>query len=166
MSSFVEGITCEHCGADESRAAWGGKPGGPRYCHLRPCQRVGVDAGHIVRRVKAKLTAPAGDARIFSSEMKLKEAEYFAASRFYAAGALDGEVAAGNAVPDEERELQFLVYGMFLRSRADKKGSWGHFWMNMEQLLETEDITLEQLQGLREAYKEEEERLWEAAFEQ
>ena len=91
--------------------------------------------------------------------MVLMEADYIASTRVFAAGALDGEVAASNEVPEEERVLQFLVYGLFQRDETDKKGAWAHYWLDPEQLQASELVDAERVQQLHTAFRAEEDRL-------
>ena len=157
---MVEGGPCAACGATFTRASsWSGS-GENKYCHLRGCIREGIEAGDIVQRAKKQKVSTGAEARIFDAdEMRLLKAEYVASTRLFAAGALDGDVAASNEVPDEERVLMLLVYGKIKRNSNDKKGCWGHFWIEAEELQE-QGFSEEQLQELRDEYRNEEDRLW------
>ena len=161
MPVFVESGPCQHCQAGFTRAtSWSGITDA-RYCHRRECIRAGKAAGHIAERAAKKQRLAGVDARVFDSEqMVLMEAQYIALTRVFAAGALDGEVAASNEVPEEERVLQFLVYGLFQRDETDKKGAWAHFWLDPEQLQASEHVDAERVQQLRTAFRAEEDRLW------
>ena len=163
MPSYVEGGPCESCAATFTRAtSWSGNAD-YKYCHKRGCIRLGKEAGHITERAAKKQKLAGVDTRVFDSvHMELLEAGYIASTRFFAAGALDGEVAASNEVPEEERVLQLLVYGLFKRDEKDLKGAWAHYWMDPEQLQESEHISSQRVQELRTAFRAEEDRLWAA----
>jgi len=61
-------IRCAGCNADRTlMSSWSGQPGGPRYCHRKPCQRAGREAGHIVAR-KRKHSAPTCDSDLADHE--------------------------------------------------------------------------------------------------
>ena len=163
MPSVVTGGPCSHCEATFTRATCWSGTAEYKYCHLRGCIRAGKEAGHIIERAAKKQKLAGVDARVFDSEhMELLEADYIASTRFFAAGALDGEVAASNEVPEEERVLQLLVYGLFKRDEKDKKGAWAHFWMEPDQLQESERVSSERVEELRTAFRAEEDRLWAA----
>ena len=102
----------------------------------------------------------AGDGREFTEEMELLELEMIAATRFFKAGALRGEVKNGNKVPEDARVLYLLIYGKFLRDLDDEKGCWGHFWMTAEQLRAQEKISDDARKEARDAYRDAEDALW------
>lgn len=158
----MEGGPCHACQATVTKSSsWYGNAEF-KYCHHRGCRRAGEEAGHIIKRAAKKQKLAGIDGRIFdSTHMAVIEADYIAATRFFAAGALDGEVASRNEVPEEERALQMLVYGRFLLDESDKKGKWAHFWMDPEDLLSAEHVDAESVTAMRRAYRAEEDRLWD-----
>ena len=87
-----EGVICEGCGGDSTKAAgWSGKPGGPRYCHRRPCQRAGEDAGHITRRAQvrsSKSRVEETECSEFGLDLELLELKEIVASKIFKEGSL------------------------------------------------------------------------------
>ena len=160
---LLEGGPCAKCGSVTTGAGgWYGQAGGPRYCHKRPCQRVGEQAGHIRRRPKAALDRERAeeDAGVFEEGMELIELKEIVASRIYKSGALRGTVAARSKIPAASRALLYLIYGEFKLTEEDEGGR-AYFWMNMEQLQDCENLEEEALEEARLAYRRAEDALVE-----
>ena len=102
----------------------------------------------------------ASDGRDFTEEMELIELEMIAATRFFKAGALLGEVQNNNKIPQDDRVLYLLVYGNVLLDLNDTKGRWGHYWMTAEQLRAQEKISDDVRKEARDAYRAAEDELW------
>ena len=115
-----EEIKCQECGSTSTATkSWYGRAPN-HYCHKRGCIRTGVEAGHIIPRCASVAEKrSAGDGRKFTEEMELLKLEMIAATRFFKAGALRGEVKNGNKVPTDARVLYLLIYGKFLRDLDD-----------------------------------------------
>ena len=160
MEEEEEEIKCLGCGSTSTATkSWYGRAPN-HYCHKRGCIREGVEAGHIILRSNQQGPRSAGDGREFTEEMELLELEMIAATRFFKAGALRGEVKNGNKVPADARVLYLLIYGKFLRDLDDEKGCWGHFWMTAEQLRAQEKISDDARKEARDAYRDAEDALW------
>ena len=160
MEEEEEEIKCLGCGSTSTATkSWYGRAPN-HYCHKRGCIRAGVEAGHIHPRSNQQGSRSAGDGREFTEEMELLELEMIAATRFFKAGALRGEVKNGNKVPTDARVLYLLIYGKFLRDLDDEKGCWGHFWMTAEQLRAQEKISDDARKEARDAYRDAEDALW------
>ena len=157
----LEGGPCEACGATTTKAvAWSGQAGGPRYCHRRPCQRAGEAAGHIVRRAQAALARAReeDDGRRFEDGMLLIDLKEIVSTRIYDHGALRGVVASRSKVPSTARVLQFLVYGEYKLTEEDEGGR-AYYWMDIQQLKASENVTDEALEEARRAYRAAEDAL-------
>ena len=150
-----EGVICAGCGGDSTRAAgWSGKPGGPRYCHKRPCQRAGEEAGHITRRAQvrsSKSRVEETECVEFGLDLELLELKEIVASKIFKEGSLRGVIARRSQVSMEERTLRLLVYGKFKLGERDP-GGFDYVWMTVEQILECENVTQEEVDDARMAW--------------
>ena len=157
------GGPCAACGAVITRAlSWSGR-GEEKYCSSRPCQRVGEDKGHIVRRAAAggsAARANGADGRDFLFDMELLKLSEIIATRIFKTGQLRGEVGFSNKVPADDRRLHLLIYGKVRLNEEDEKGRWGHWWLTAEQLQEQEAVTTDDLKDARKKYREREDALW------
>ena len=123
------GHTCASCNEEFTRGnSWNGR-GETKYCHRRPCIRLGVERGDIVPRSMSKGASsrrPSPDgAEFFEGKNELLKLKEIVSARHFAAGRLRGEVAASNKIPSEERMLYLLVYGKFMRDVDDEEGGAG-----------------------------------------
>ena len=158
-----EGGPCAACGSATTQgSAWYGQAGGPRYCHRRPCQRVGVGAGDIRRRPKAALDRARADedAGRFTEGMELLELKEIISSRIYKDGALQGTAASRSKVSAASRALHYLVFGEFKLTEEDEGGR-AYYWMDINQLRECNNLDEEELDEARQAYREAEDALAE-----
>ena len=158
------GHTCASCDAEFTRGnSWNGR-GETKYCHLRPCIRLGVERGDIVPRSMSKGASsrrPSPDgAEFFEGKNELLKLKEIVSARHFAAGRLRGEVAASNKIPSEERMLYLLVYGKFMRDVDDEEGGRGYYWMTVEQLYSQEKISAEVIKEARDDFRARDDALW------
>ena len=158
-----EGVTCAACGNDSTKAAgWSGKPGGLRYCHKRPCQRAGEDAGRITRRAQvrsSKSRVEETECVEFGLDLELLELKEIVASKIFKEGSLQGVVARRSQISTEERTLRLLVYGKFKLGERDP-GGFDYVWMTVDQILECENVTQEEVDQARMAWRASQEEDW------
>ena len=164
---LYEGGPCAECGSDATKAnAWSGQAGGPRYCHLRACQRAGVEAGHIMRQAASSGKRRRDDEdseRFFCQGMELLKLKAFVGSKAYKRGALQGVLARRAPLSEEQQEFRIEVYGKFKLGEADP-GGYDYLWMTVDQLLECDNVNEEELTQARLMFRTVGEDGWPSAL--
>ena len=124
-------------------SAWSGQPGGPRYCHRKPCQRAGREAGHIVAR-KRKHSAPTSDSDLADHEnrsnlpagLDLLELDEVCEMRFISPAHLTRAPQRWNPVANKNKKLELLVYGKYSLGEEDENGRMAYYWLTKSAMLE------------------------------
>jgi len=122
-------------------SGWSGQPGGPRYCHRKPCQRQGKRLGHIAKRKRKQVDVDEAvqeeeDNDKLPAGLDLAELEEICEMRFISPKKLARVPQRWNAVPDEKKELELLVYGKYTLGDEDINGSYAWHWLTKSAILE------------------------------
>ena len=162
-----EGGPCYNCGSTVCRASsWYGQAGCPDYCHLRGCRRSGEEAGHIIKCAKRQRGGGGleADGIEFGQGMELLKLKEFVASRVFGVGSLQGVVARRSQISEEQRALRFLVYGKFKLGEGDP-GGYDYVWMTVLELLDCENVSEQEIDQVRLAWREALEEDWPTSLD-
>ena len=100
------------------------------------------------------------DAGRFEEGMELLELKEIVQTRIYKHGALQGTAASRSKIPAAARALYYLVFGEYKLTEEDEGGR-AYYWMDIQQLRECENVTEDELEEARQAFREAEDALAE-----
>ena len=92
--------------------------------------------------------------------MELLELKEIVQTRIYKHGALQGTAASRSKIPAAARALHYLVFGEYKLTEEDEGGR-AYYWMDIQQLRECENVTEDELEEARQAFREAEDALAE-----